>query len=140
MAVPPSSAGPIAGPQAIFRKDGEYWTVGWKDRPLRLKDSKGLAYLGHLLRHPSTEFHALDLVGGLARHADDDGGGSDRDLEAFELRVATSGDAGEVLDERAKATYRRRLEELRAELAAAEESGSLALAEAAEREIASLTA
>ena len=52
--------------QAVFRKDGEYWTVGWQDRPLRLKDTKGFAYLAHLLRHPTTEFHALDLVGGIA--------------------------------------------------------------------------
>jgi tetratricopeptide (TPR) repeat protein len=114
-----SMAPPTA--QGVFRKDGEYWTVGWKERPLRLKDSKGFAYLAHLLRHPTTEFHALDLVGGLARHREDD-------------------DAGEMLDERAKATYRRRLEELRAELDAAKAAGRVAVAEAAEREITSLTA
>jgi hypothetical protein len=61
--------------QGVFRKDGEYWTVGWKDRPLRLKDSKGFAYLAHLLRHRTTEVHALDLVGGIARHREDDDAG-----------------------------------------------------------------
>src|SRR5262245_5796273 len=134
MASPPSVA------QGVFRKDGEYWTVGWKDRPLRLKDSKGLAYLAHLLRHPTAEFHALDLVGGLARHRQDDEAGLDPDLDTAGLHVTASDDAGELLDDRAKATYRRRLEELRMELDAAKAAGRVALAEAAEREITSLTA
>jgi predicted ATPase len=136
---PPSSVGsPSAtAAQAVFRKEGEYWTVGWKGRPFRLKDSKGLAYLAHLLRHPTTEFHALDLVGGLARHREDD---AERGPDTAELHVTTSDDAGEMLDDRAKATYRRRLEELRAELDAAKAAGNAAIAEAAEREITSLTA
>src|SRR5882672_9583753 len=139
MAPPPSIAPSTAKPaQAVFRKDGEYWTVGWRDRPFRLKDSKGFTYLAHLLRHPTVEFHALDLVGGLARHRDDDdAGGLDPDLDAAGLHVASTDDAGELLDDRAKAAYRRRLEELRAELDAAKAGGRV---EAAEREIASLTA
>src|SRR6185503_9533396 len=135
MASPPSVA------QGVFRKDGEYWTVGWKHRPLRLKDSKGFTYLAHLLRHPTAEFHALDLVGGLGRQREDDEAGSaDPDLDTAGLHVTASDDAGELLDDRAKATYRRRLEELRAELDAAKAAGRVALAEAAEREITSLTA
>ena len=35
-------------------------------KPFGLKDTKGFAYLAHLLRHPGTEFHVLDLVGGIA--------------------------------------------------------------------------
>src|SRR5258705_11422612 len=50
----------------IFRKEGEYWTVGYGNTAFRLKDTKGFAYLAHLLRHPGTEFHVLDLVGGMA--------------------------------------------------------------------------
>ena len=37
-----------------------------RGKPFRLKDTKGLGYLAHLLRHPGTEFHVLDLVGGIA--------------------------------------------------------------------------
>jgi hypothetical protein len=33
----------------IFRKEGEFWTVGYGDRAFRLKDTKGFAYLAHLL-------------------------------------------------------------------------------------------
>jgi len=55
--------------RAIFRKEGEYWTVGLGRNASRLKDTKGLGYLAHLLRHPVTEFHVLDLAGGIAANA-----------------------------------------------------------------------
>jgi hypothetical protein len=42
--------------QAIFRKEGEFWTVGYGNSVFRLKDTKGFAFLAHLLRHPGTEF------------------------------------------------------------------------------------
>ena len=57
--------------QAIFRKEGEYWTVGCGGNAFRLKDTKGLGYLAHLLRHPAAEFHVLDLAGGIAGQRDD---------------------------------------------------------------------
>src|SRR6266404_7816727 len=63
----PSSPG-----RAIFRKEGEYWTVGRRGNTFRLKDTKGLGYLAHLLRHPAAEFHVLDLAGGVAGQRDDD--------------------------------------------------------------------
>src|ERR1700758_1922388 len=67
--------------QAIFRKEGEYWAIGYGRKSFRLKDSKGLGYLAHLLRHPGAEFHVLDLAGGIAgRREDDEGGQSERGL------------------------------------------------------------
>src|SRR5262249_61716541 len=47
----------------IFRKEGEYWTIGYGGHVVRLKDTKGVAYLAFLLRHPGAEYHAL-AVGG----------------------------------------------------------------------------
>jgi hypothetical protein len=38
--------------KGIFRKEGEYWTIGYGANVFRLKDSKGLAYLAYLLRNP----------------------------------------------------------------------------------------
>ena len=38
--------------KGVFRKEGEYWTVGYGGKSFRLKDTKGLGYLAHLLRHP----------------------------------------------------------------------------------------
>ena len=55
--------------KGVFRKEGEYWTVGYGGKAFRLKDTKGLGYLAHLLRHPGAEFHVLDLVGGIASRA-----------------------------------------------------------------------
>jgi hypothetical protein len=36
----------------IFRKEGEYWTIGYGGHVVRLKATKGVAYLAFLLRHP----------------------------------------------------------------------------------------
>jgi hypothetical protein len=55
-----------------FRKEGEYWIVGYGGKSFRLKDTKGLGYVAHLLRHPPLEFHVLDLAGGIAGQRDDD--------------------------------------------------------------------
>jgi hypothetical protein len=142
--------GPALGvgyPQkGVFRKEGEYWTVGYGGNSFRLKDSKGLGYLAHLLRHPGVEFHVLDLVGGIASREEDEIGQSAQglpqgteDLEKARIHVTSLGDAGEMLDEQAKAAYRRRLSELREELEEAKELGREERAEQAEEEIEALT-
>src|SRR5713101_9809833 len=58
--------------KGVFRKEGEYWTVGYGGKSFRLKDTKGLGYLAHLLRHPAAEFHVLDLAGGIGSQREDD--------------------------------------------------------------------
>jgi len=131
----------------VFRKEGEYWTISYGGKSFRLKDSKGLGYLAHLLRHPSAEFHVLDLAGGIAgRHDDNETGESarglprgDGDLEKAGIHIGSLGDAGEMLDEQAKAAYRRRLSDLREEMEEAKERGNVERAEQAEQEIDALT-
>src|ERR1700720_213736 len=80
--------------QAIFRKEGEYWTVGRDGNAFRLKDTKGLGYLAHLLRHPAVEFHVLDLAGGIASQREEDETGQaqslprgDEDLEKAGIHI-----------------------------------------------------
>jgi non-specific serine/threonine protein kinase len=85
---------------ASLHREGDVWTLACGDELTRIKDTKGVAYLAELLRHPGREFHALDL------------GGQDE---------ARGGDAGEMLDADARRAYKRRLEELREELSEAEE-------------------
>ena len=46
----------------LFRRDGEYWTVGYRGLVVTLRDSKGLRDLGRLLGEPGREFHVLDLM------------------------------------------------------------------------------
>jgi len=131
----------------VFHKEGEYWTVGYSGKSFRLKDTKGLGYLAHLLRHPGVEFHMLDLVGGIAgQHEDDETNQlaqglprGDDGLERAGIHIANLGDAGEMLDERAKVAYRRRLSELREDLDEAKEAGNVERAERAEEEIDTLT-
>ena len=133
--------------RAIFRKEGEYWTVGCSGNAFRLKHTKGLGYLAHLLRHPAAEFHVLDLAGGTAGQRDDDESiqsahglpRGDEDLEKAGIHIGSLGDAGEMLDEQAKLAYRRRVSELREELEEVSELGNVEGAEKAEQEIEALT-
>jgi hypothetical protein len=132
--------------QAIFRKEGEFWTVGYGGKFFRLKDTKGFGYLAHLLRHPAAEFHVLDLAGGIAGEREDETSLSahglprgEENLEKTGIHVASLGDASEMLDEQAKAAYRHRLSELREELEEAKDLGNVERAEQAEEEIDALT-
>jgi len=61
------------------------------------------------------------------------------DLEKAGIHVTSLGDAGEMLDEQAKAAYRRRLSELREELEEAKELGRVEHAKQAEEEMDALT-
>src|SRR5262245_2161724 len=101
-----------------FRREGAYWTVCYDGSVARLKDAKGLRYLARLLGHPGREFHVIDLEAAgvpASRSAACGRAG------AGELRVRPDlGDAGELLDARARAAYQARLAELAAELEDAE--------------------
>ena len=133
--------------KGIFRKEGEYWTVGYGGNTFRLKDTKGLGYIVHLLRHPTVEFHVLDLFGGIAGHREDDDSNHSvqglprgaEDLDKAGIQITGLGDAGEMLDDQAKVAYRRRLSELREGLEQAKELGNVERAEQAEAEIDALT-
>ena len=133
--------------KGIFRKEGEYWTVGYGGNAFRLKDTKGLGYIVHLLRYPTVEFHVLDLFGGIASQRDDDDSNHSvqglprgaEDLDQAGIQIAGLGDAGEMLDDQAKVAYRRRLSELREEFDEAKEVGNVERAEHAEQEIDALT-
>jgi hypothetical protein len=91
-----------AAQPGIFRKDGEYWTLGYGGKTFRLKDTWGLHYLAHLIRHPAIEVHVLDLHGEIASSREDDetiqsaqglSRGAD-DLERARIHIAGLGDAG----------------------------------------------
>src|SRR5262249_15865215 len=61
-------------------------------------DRRGMHHLARLLVHPGVELHVLDLVAAEAG-----------DASALRHQI---GDAGPMLDDRAKAAYRRRLSEI----------------------------
>ena len=98
----------------IFRREGDFWTIAYEGQLIRLRDTRGLRYLALLLAQPGREFHAADLV--TAETASTAPPGHDG-----EMVVASGlGDAGALLDARARADYRRRLADLREELEEAE--------------------
>ncbi|HVZ71872.1 MAG TPA: hypothetical protein VHJ20_05795, partial [Polyangia bacterium] len=123
-AAPPATIGATRAPSLTL--EGEVWTITRGATTFRLKDSLGLRYLARLLEQPGREVHVLDLVGERA------GGGAN---EAIDL-----GDAGDLLDEEAKAAYRSRLEDLRDVVAEAESFGDDARAARARDEIEALAA
>jgi hypothetical protein len=117
---PPAVAVPeVSG--NLFRREGEYWTVCYQGTVVRLKDTKGLRHLARLLAHPGREFRAVDLEAAEGQATPPVPLGSRGGVGGGELAVRSDlGDAGVLLDATAKAAYRARLEELRAELEEAE--------------------
>lgn len=116
----------VSGPSrpSVFRREGEYWSILYEGEAFRLKDLKGLRYIARLLAEPSREFHVLDLV------AAEEGTTIGKKRGEPGLEASGLGDAGEILDEQAKAAYRRRLNELEDD---AEEARSLGDSERASR-------
>jgi hypothetical protein len=109
---PAATAGPLASePAGRIEREGDVWAVGWHGSTARLRDSKGLRDLAVLLSRPGVEVHVMELAtsGRADRTA-----ASDRDLLA---PVGPSDQ--ELIDPKARAAYRARLEELAEEIAEA---------------------
>jgi tetratricopeptide (TPR) repeat protein len=106
--------------------EGDYWSVAFDGDVLRLRDAKGMRYLARLLADPGREFHVIDLVVD-ERGADLDASGVVAQIDALQ----NAGDAGEMLDRRAKEAYRRRLAEIDQDLEDARQRGDTVRAEAA---------
>jgi non-specific serine/threonine protein kinase len=124
---------PVAAPEAevaVLRLEGELWELTWEGQTVHLPDLKGLHDLARLLAEPDRDLHCLDLAGAA-------GGGSGR--AASEDGLGPQGDAGEVLDERARAEYKRRIEELREEAELAQAANDTVRAERAREELDTVT-
>lgn len=126
---------PQTAQRNLFRKEGEYWTLRYEGQLLRLKDSKGLRLLSHLMQHPGSEMHALDLASVVAGQPKP----ADRDGQAKQLladgHVTLGEGVGPILDAAAKADYRRRLADLNDELKEAERFNDIGRAERARTEM-----
>lgn len=91
------SVGPAAPDHPRFVRSGEVWTLSWQGRVGHVPDSKGVRDLAHLLGCSGQEVAATELMG---------------------HRPVAGADP--VLDDVAKAAFRRRLVDLDAEIADAE--------------------
>jgi tetratricopeptide (TPR) repeat protein len=104
-------------PGEVFRREGEFWSIRFGADEFRLADSKGIRYIAMLLAGPGRELLALDIAtsaSGVAPRTSrtEDGLGP----------ASRPSRGGEILDARARAEYRRRLEELEDEAEEAERS------------------
>ena len=126
----------------VFQKTGQFWTISYEGHTFRLKDSKGLQYLHFLLAHPGEESHALRLlseVEGTAPAPSDSATKMERQFQDDGLNLSSLGDAGPLLDDRARKAYRQRLADLAEELKEAREFNDFERAERLEEEMESLT-
>jgi tetratricopeptide (TPR) repeat protein len=113
----------------VFRREGDYWTVVFEGRTTRVRNLKGIRYLARLLDDPGRELHVLDLVA-----AESGGPAAAEGSRAAALSHAYPGDAGAMLDARAKEAYRRRLAEIEDDIEQARAFGDDARAAQADAE------
>lgn len=90
---------------ASLVNEGEFWTIVWDRKIVRMKGSKGVRLLGVLIDNPGRQFHVADLESYARKH---DPSGDDSSF--------APSDAGPMLDGDAKNAYSARLVELRDEL------------------------
>lgn len=119
----PDSVAAGSIPEAVFALNGEFWTIGYRGRTFLLKASKGLSYIHRLLDREGEECHALELLSGDSGYIAESAT-PERFTSDPTLTIGRAGDAGEMLDGKAKQDYRRKLVELREELEDARELGN----------------
>ncbi|MGC2491566.1 AAA family ATPase [Candidatus Binatus sp.] len=132
---PLESPGKAAGETGTFASSGEYWTLGYRGANFPLKDIKGLRCIQRLLQHPGEEFHSLNLLSEAATTASAEDSEKSPALPEGTDRIGGLGDAGEMLDARAKQDYKRKLHDLSEELEDLRERGNHQRAEQVESEI-----
>ena len=97
-----------APPEAEFVRAGEYWSLTFMGKTVRLRDSKGLRDIAQLMATPGREVAAVDLASGRGKPV--------AMRELAELGMSAEADAGEMLDSEARAQYRERLTDLEQEI------------------------
>ncbi len=116
-----AAATPAANDQASLTREGDYWSVSFGGRTVRLKHGRGVAYLAELLAHPGDPVWAIELAA--EPDAASERATADRAIgdHALADRVigdrGDRGDTGPRLDARARQEYAARLRELEEELA-----------------------
>lgn len=124
----PSDEPPNHGPN-VFRREGDYWSVIFEGRTVRVRDLKGVRYLARLLAEPGREYHVLDLV--VAATGSDE---QSNHTMAENLPRSVLGDAGEIIDTQARDAYRRRLAEIEEDIEQARDGGDIERAAQADAE------
>lgn len=114
----------------LFKRSGKAWKIRYQgEEEILLPHLVGLQYLAALLREPRREFHVTDL----AAAAGEAPARTPGTTSARKLREELTSDglnaAGERLDSKARADYKKRLQKIEKELQQAEGNRDLATAE-----------
>jgi hypothetical protein len=107
-----------SGRACVFCKHGDYWTIQYQGRTTWLKATRGLDCLACLLANPGREFHVIELMTPPAPATELNKWRVQED--GYQMTAVRLQDTSPILDALAKAEYKRRLAELRAELHAVE--------------------
>ncbi len=95
-----------ASRRALFRREGQLWVVGVDGAQSRLRHRRGLSQLWRLLSSPGVDFLAFDLVNEI------DSTSTGQEPRATQARTGPLETADELLDDRARAEIRARLQAL----------------------------
>lgn len=121
-----------------FRREGDFWTVGCAGQVVHIKHVVGLQHIAELLRHPGEPLPVTALAAAAGLPPGEDW--PSRDIVAAEnLRLTDSVDDDAVPDARAVGEYRRRLIDLRDQLAESHRQNDAATAAQVGQEIDFLT-
>ena len=135
---------------AFHRTRAGTWMIFFEGRPcVPFQDSQGLRYLKHLLLEQGKTLSAVELsalvnqpdesteqqVATVLLARDDE----EQENDAESLQMTFGGDAGEVIDEKARNVYRRQIQKLTDQLDEAQEFGDVERAEKIREEIKFLT-
>ena len=103
---------------ASFCREGDVWAISWGEDVVRVRHTKGMQAIAHLLGRTARAIHITEL----AEILDSSGFDSSIARRDANPRIASiaAADAGPVLDGEAKQAYRTRLRDLRLELEEAE--------------------
>jgi len=105
-----SSAATAPGTLNTFLQEGDLWVLTYDGQTVRLAHRKGFGDLAQLLARPDQEVHVLDLVAA---------------AEGQGRNPRPAGDAGPLIDERARREYQRRLTDLDDDIADARADADL---------------
>jgi hypothetical protein len=112
----------------VFRREGEYWSVAYGGESFRLRDSKGLRHIAHLIASPAESFIRSTSL--LPPNTPPPGTPARSNITAWNRRPATRGRFSTLLP-----GDTRRLEELREDLDEAENWGDPERAARAQAEL-----
>ena len=114
-----------AGREAIFARDGEVWKAEWLEQSVHLCPMKGFEAIRYLLSRPGDGVPIVELgrIMDFAFHGE------------VPLDSAYRGDAGPMLDAKAKHEYRARLRDLDSDLNEAREFNDVGRIEELSREL-----